>query len=157
MSSKPYLIRPLRPGDETICVALLRELAVFEKKDAGFRITPEKLAAALSSVQPSIHGLLAETPEGEAVGYAFYYWSLGTFSGQPILHIEDLYTVPSVRGQGLGLALFEALRDLANARQALEMQWHVLHWNTDAIGFYEQRLGATLDTEWARYSVPLLF
>jgi GNAT superfamily N-acetyltransferase len=148
-------IRSVKPGDEAICVALLRELAVFERKEAEFVMTPDRLAEILFGPDALMHALLAETEGGEAVGYAFYYWSVSTFFGKRRLHLEDLYTTPAVRGHGVGLALLEALKNLASQRDAQHVEWHVLDWNADAIGFYETRLGATRDNEWLRYIWPL--
>ena len=142
----------IRSAVETDCEVLCRllyELAEFEKLTAKFLMTPELLKKHLFRHGAKIQALVA--CQGETVvGYAFYYFSVGTFSGQWILHLEDIYTQPSVRGQRLGRQLFEALRDEAKKHDCQELDWHVLKWNTDAIRFYD-RLGAQLDTEWVRY------
>lgn len=145
------MIRPAVEADCDVLCQLLYELAEFEKLTAKFSMTPELLKKHLFRHGAKIHALVA--CQGEAVvGYAFYYFSVGTFSGQWILHLEDLYTQPSVRGLGLGRQLFTALQVEAKKHDCEQLDWHVLNWNTEAIAFYD-RLGAERDTEWSRYTL----
>ena len=50
----------------------------------------------------------------------------------------------------MGRALLERLAQLAVERGCGRLEWAVLDWNKDAIGFYE-RLGAKPNSEWTVY------
>jgi ribosomal protein S18 acetylase RimI-like enzyme len=52
----------------------------------------------------------------------------------------------------VGKALLRHLAQLAVARQCGRLEWSVLDWNVDAIGFYE-KLGARAQDEWTVYRV----
>ena len=90
--------------------------------------------------------LLAEADEDEVAGFALYFPSFSTFLGQPGIWLEDLYVRPEHRGGGHGRALLDALRALTAGR----VEWNVLTWNGDAMGFYEA-LGARPVEGWVTY------
>jgi GNAT superfamily N-acetyltransferase len=58
--------------------------------------------------------------------------------------------IPEHRGHGVGRALLKELARIAIERDCGRLEWSVLDWNRDAIGFYE-RLGATPNSEWTVY------
>lgn len=146
----PVLIRPAAADDVHAIVALIRELAEFEKLTHLLEVTPEKLAEHLFGPRPVIEGLVAET-EGEqgaeVVAYALYFTNYSTFLAKPGLYLEDLYVRPAQRSLGIGRALLERLAAEANARGYGRFEWSVLDWNENAIRFYE-KLGATVMPDW---------
>jgi len=70
--------------------------------------------------------------------------------GKPTLYLEDLFVLPEYRGQGIGLALLKELAAIALQSDCGRMEWSVLDWNTDAIGFY-RKIGAVPMDEWTVY------
>ena len=84
--------------------------------------------------------LIAEW-DGEAAGYAVFFYFYSTFQGRPALFLEDLYVPDRFRGKGIGKALLAAVAKLAIEENCFGMRWEVLDWNTPAIEFYK-RLGA---------------
>ena len=89
---------------------------------------------------------------GEAIGFALFFHNYSTFLAQPGLYLEDLYVHESQRGKGVGKALLVELARIAVERNCGRLEWAVLDWNVDAIGFYE-RLGARPQSDWTVYRV----
>jgi GNAT superfamily N-acetyltransferase len=93
--------------------------------------------------------LIAEG-EGNPVGFALFFHNFSTFLAQPGIYLEDLFVIPEHRGRGVGRALLKELARLAVERECGRLEWSVLDWNREAIGFYE-RLGARPNSEWTVY------
>jgi len=141
-------IRPATPADAEVLVLLIRELADYEKlldeahPDAG------RLAEHLrSDAQPRCEALIAETSDGDPVGFALYFANYSTFLTRFGLYLEDLYVRPAHRGQGIGFALLQRVAQIARDRGCERLDWAVLDWNDPAIDFY-QKLGAEPLDEW---------
>jgi GNAT superfamily N-acetyltransferase len=142
-------IRPAQPADVPTIAELIRGLARYEGLAAEVTLTEERLEAALFGARPYAETLIAES-EGRAVGLALFFHSFSTFLAQPGIYLEDLFVVESHRAQGIGRALLARLAEIAVERECARLEWSVLDWNKDAIGFYE-RLGATPNSGWTVY------
>ena len=142
-------VRPGRPSDIPTIATLIRGLARFEKLEDEVTMTENLLAKGLFGDRPFAETLLAEEG-GAAVGFALFFHNFSTFLARPGLYLEDLFVVPEGRGHGVGRALLVALARLAVDRGCGRLEWSVLDWNRDAIGFYE-RIGARPNSEWTVY------
>jgi GNAT superfamily N-acetyltransferase len=142
-------IRPGRPADVPLIASLIRGLAVFEKLEDEVTLTEDRLAKGLFGDRPYAETLLAEE-DGTPVGFALFFHSFSTFLARPGIYLEDLFVVPEHRSQGVGRALLVALARVAVERDCGRLEWSVLDWNREAIGFYE-RLGARPNSEWTVY------
>ncbi|MFP5397716.1 MAG: N-acetyltransferase family protein [Gammaproteobacteria bacterium] len=143
-------LRPAAPADLGAVVALIGELAAFERLTHLLQVTPEALHPHLFGDRPVAECLVAEVDrDGGAavVGFALFFTNFSTFLGKPGLYLEDLYVQPAVRGRGIGRALLERLGALAVARGCGRFEWSVLDWNADAIRFYE-KMGAAVLPDW---------
>jgi len=143
-------LRPADPADLGAVVALIGELAAFERLTHLLQVTPEALHPHLFGERPVAECLVAEVDrDGGAavVGFALFFTNFSTFLGKPGLYLEDLYVQPAVRGRGIGRALLERLGALAVARGCGRFEWSVLDWNADAIRFYE-KMGAAVLPDW---------
>jgi GNAT superfamily N-acetyltransferase len=145
-AGRDLTIRPATAGDAGVLLALVRELAVYERAPDAVVATEASFAAHISGDRPAFHALLAERG-GEAIGFALYYFGFSTWRGTPVLYLEDLFVRPAARQQGVGKALMGALAGLAVDRGCHRFVWQVLDWNAPAIAFYEA-LGATVLREW---------
>jgi GNAT superfamily N-acetyltransferase len=150
-SPVPFRIEPARPEDVGTLVALVRELAEFERLLHEVRVTPEDLRSHLFGPRPYCEAALVWVG-GEAAGFALWFHNYSTFMGRPGLYLEDLYVRPVFRGQGYGEALLAHLAGLAVARGSARLEWSVLDWNQRAIGFYT-KLGAVPMDDWTVYRV----
>ena len=100
----------------------------------------------LAGARPYAEVTIAEW-DGEPAGFALYFHNFSTFLARPGIYLEDLFVRPAHRGRGIGKALLAHLAALAVARGCGRLEWSVLDWNVDAIGFYE-KMGATVMPEW---------
>jgi len=142
-------IRPARPNDVPTVASLIRALSQYEKLEHEVTMTEDKLRASMFGPRPYAEALLAEE-DGKPVGFALFFHNYSTFLAQPGLYLEDLYVLESHRGKGIGKALLVHLAKIAVERNCGRMEWAVLDWNVDAIGFYE-KLGAKPNSEWTVY------
>ncbi|PRX49079.1 L-amino acid N-acyltransferase YncA [Prauserella shujinwangii] len=139
-------IRRVRESDVAAVVALVHELAEYEKAPDECGLTAEQLHAALFGEHPALFGHVADVG-GEVVGCALWFLNFSTWRGVHGIYLEDLYVRPAHRGSGLGRALLAALAEECVARGYARLEWWVLDWNAPAIGFY-QSIGAVPMDEW---------
>jgi GNAT superfamily N-acetyltransferase len=142
-------IRAGEPGDVETIAELIRRLARYEKLEHEVVMTPERVERTLFGPRRYAETLIAED-DGAAVGFALFFHNYSTFLAQPGIYLEDLFVRESHRGKGVGRALLARLAAIAVERECGRLEWAVLDWNTDAIGFYE-RLGARPNSEWTVY------
>ena len=142
-------IRPGTPADVPVIAELIRGLARYEKLEDEVTMTEERLATNLFGPHRYAETLIAEV-DGSPVAFALFFHNFSTFLAQPGIYLEDLFVVPEHRGGGVGRALLKELARLAVERDCGRLEWSVLDWNRDAIGFYE-RLGARPNSEWTVY------
>jgi GNAT superfamily N-acetyltransferase len=142
----PATIRAATAADVTAVLALMYELAEFEKLTHLFVATEENLDDALFGARPSAEAIVAER-DGKIIGYALFFHNYSTFLGRRGLYLEDLYVQPTQRGSGLGKMMLRYLAALAVERQCGRFEWSVLDWNQNAIDFYE-KMGASVLPDW---------
>ncbi|MFI5282758.1 MAG: GNAT family N-acetyltransferase [Candidatus Dormibacterales bacterium] len=150
-------IRFADPTDVPTIAELIRALSRFEKLEHVVTMTESLLTNALFGPHPYAETLIAEDGS-EPVGFALFFHTFSTFLALPGIYLEDLFVIPEHRGRGVGRALLEHLAGIAVERGCGRLEWSVLNWNAEAIGFYE-RLGARPNSEWTVYRLagePLL-
>lgn len=140
------LVRAAGPGDVAEIVAMIRELAEYEREPQSAEATVPMITEALFGAQPACEALMGEV-DGGVQGFAFFFHNFSTWKGRRGVYLEDLYVRPAARGAGLGKALFGAVAKIAVQRGCPRMEWSVLDWNTPAIEFYK-RVGAVAMSEW---------
>jgi GNAT superfamily N-acetyltransferase len=143
------VIRSAELADVPVIADLIRGLARFEKLEHEVTMTEELLAKNLFGPQRYAQTLIAEVG-GSPVGFALFFHNFSTFLAVPGIYLEDLFVVPEHRGHGIGRALLQRLAQIAVERGCGRLEWAVLDWNRDAIGFYE-RLGARPNSDWTVY------
>ncbi|MDG6104817.1 GNAT family N-acetyltransferase [Dactylosporangium aurantiacum] len=141
-------IHPATDEDVPAIVAMVYELAEFEKAVEECHLTPEQLRAALFNPAPSVFCHVARV-DGETVGMALWFRTFSTWEGVHGVYLEDLYVRPAARGTGAGKALVAALARICVESGYPRLEWAVLDWNP-ARGFYES-LGARHKSDWLPY------
>ena len=139
-------IRKAEAGDVSQILALVRELAEYEKASHEVKATEADLLRDGFAGTPRFFVELAEW-ESAPAGFALWFYNYSTWEGRPGLYLEDLYVRPALRGRGIGKALLVHLARRAAAEGCGRFQWQVLDWNTPSIDFYEA-LGAKALREW---------
>lgn len=143
-------IRPAVPADCCEILAMIRELADFERLLHEAVASEADIRHGLFSANAKTEALVAEDAAGQIQGFALFFTTYSTFLGREGLYLEDLYVRPSARGSGMGLELLRALATTALERGCGRLEWSVLDWNEKAIEFYE-KLGARPVDGWTRY------
>ena len=141
-------IRPVTAADAGALLALIKELADFEKLADEVRATEDDLIREGFGPAPRYEALMAEL-DGKPVGFALFFHNFSTFEGRSGLHLEDIYVTESQRGHGIGRKLMARLAAIANERNCARLDLSVLHWNP-ARHFYD-RLGMKQMAEWLPY------
>lgn len=139
-------IRRATATDVPTILALIRELAVYEREPDAIVATEGDLLRDGFGPSPAFHVHLAEL-DGETIGFALWFFTFSTWRGRRCLYLEDLFVRLEHRGRGAGLALMRALARVAVDEGCARLCWQVLDWNEPAIAFYE-KLGARMQREW---------
>ena len=140
------IIRAATANDVPLILALIKELADYERLTHEVIATEAKLHEQLYGTTPRAEVLIAELG-GQAVGFALFFHNFSTFLGKPGVYLEDLFVRPAHRGKGVGKGLLKKLARIAIERGCGRFEWAVLDWNESAIAFY-QRMGAHVLDEW---------
>ncbi|MET9320363.1 GNAT family N-acetyltransferase [Streptomyces sp. NPDC003038] len=130
------MIRSAEVTDVPVIRAMIRELAEYEKAPHEARATEEQLREALFGERPAAFAHIAQTPDGEVVGFSIWFLNFSTWRGVHGIYLEDLYVRPGVRGGGYGKALLTELARMCVERGYERLEWSVLDWNLPAIDFY---------------------
>jgi hypothetical protein len=139
-------IEPARPQHAAVLLALVRELARFEKLEHQVVASEQLIRDELGAERPVVEACIAWEGAG-AVGFALYFHNFSTFLGRRGLYLEDLYVVPPARRRGIGRALIAHVASIAVGRGCGRFEWAVLDWNRHAIDFYRS-LGAEVLGDW---------
>ncbi len=142
-------IRPARVADCGSILALVRELAVYERLDHLVEAREEDFRRDGFGPHPRFECLLAESAGEGLLGFALFFHGYSTFAGKATLFLEDLYLREGARRLGLGRRLVAELAALALSRGCFGLDLSVLDWNP-ARGFYE-RLGFAQHSGWLGY------
>jgi GNAT superfamily N-acetyltransferase len=139
-------LRPATRADVPLILALIRELATYERDPDAVVATEEALLRDGFGERPLFQVTIAEW-SGEPVGFAFWFLAYSTWRGQPTLYLEDLFVRPEARGRGIGKEMMRHLAGTALDLGCGRFVWQVLDWNTPSIEFYES-LGGQVVREW---------
>lgn len=147
--TRTAVIRTAQPADVPALLALVHDLAAYEREPDAVVTTEQLLHIALFGPDPGVSCLVAEDG-GAVVGFALWFRTFSTWLGTCGLHLEDLYVQPEHRGAGLGRSLLAALARIAFDNGWGRVEWQVLDWNVDAQGFY-RALGARAMDDWTTF------
>ena len=139
------IVRRAEARDVPRMLALVRELATFEKAPEAVTVTEAEMLDAGFGAAPVWFGWVAES-QGTVFGMAVCYTRYSTWRGRTI-YLEDIVVTEAGRGKKVGERLFRECVKHAAANDYNWMRWQVLDWNTDAIRFYE-RFGASISPGW---------
>lgn len=141
---KHYKIRNAVQEDLDGIIKLIQEFAEFEKLSDVCKVSEKDLHEAIFGTNKFADCLVAEV-ENKLVAYAILFPVFKTFRGERSMYLEDLYVLPEMREQGLGLKILKAVAEIAKEKNCVRLDWQALEWNKKAIDFYE-KLGAKTDS-----------
>jgi GNAT superfamily N-acetyltransferase len=133
-------IRPVQPADLERWRPLWDAYNAFYGRQ-GPTALPENITAATWShffdpAEP-VFALVAEDG-GELVGLVHYLYHRSTTRLNGVCYLQDLYTAPGRRGQGIGRRLIQAVCDVACVAGSSRVYWHTQHFNKQARQLYDQ-------------------
>lgn len=144
-------IRPATINDADEILAMIYELALYEKAPEEAKATREQIIESFFSADPKVFCEIVEE-NGAIAGCAIWFLNYSTWQGKHGIYLEDLFVRPQYRGRGFGKALLKHLAAICEDRGYGRFQWWVLDWNTPSIDFYKS-LGAIAMDEWTVYRV----
>ncbi len=141
--NKKIHIRAGITADMPAVHSLVYELAVYEKEPESVTATVEDYIKDFN--EGVFNVLIAEDDTQKVVGMMLYYIAYSTWRGK-MVYLDDFVVSETVRGQGIGHVLWDALLAESRALGARLLKWQVLDWNEPAIRFYE-RADAIIEKE----------
>ena len=137
-----FTIRLLTQADHPQWDMLWQGYLRFYESDVAADVTDLTWRRILDPDAP-IQAFCAATPDGKLLGIVHYLFHPVTWSVGPRCYLEDLFTAPEARGQGVGRALIEAVYAAADLRGADQVYWLTQEFNTTARRLYDQVARAT--------------
>jgi len=141
-------IRPIRASDKDRWHSLWHDYLAFyqtELPEAVYRSTFNRLLAG----DAAIHGLLAERGD-QAVGLVHYIFHPTCWKLEPVCYLQDLFTLPQARGQGVARALIGAVYAAADAAGIPTVYWLTAENNYRGRMLYDQVATRTPFIKYAR-------
>ena len=120
----PYEIRPAVAEDVPEILAMIGELAAYERAADSVVATADRLRSALFGPSPAVYCHVALV-NGAAAGFALWFLNFSTWLGRHGIYLEDLFVRPGHRGLGLGRALLATLTSIAAERGYGRVEWSV--------------------------------
>jgi GNAT superfamily N-acetyltransferase len=88
-------------------------------------------------VQEPVHAVVAEN-NGQLLGLVHYLFHRNTAMIAPICYLQDLFTVPEARGQGIGRMLIDAVYERAQTAGSPRVYWMTHESNETARKLYDR-------------------
>ena len=123
---------------------LIKELAAYENASDQVEISVEDLEE-VGIDERNFKCFVAEV-NGKLEGMALVYFRFSTWKGRTV-HLEDLIVRESMRGTGLGGALYRKVLEFGAENGVKRVEWVVSDGNKNAIEFYENT-GAEVKRHW---------
>ncbi|MER5703885.1 GNAT family N-acetyltransferase [Micromonospora sp. NPDC002296] len=142
-------VRPARPEDVPAVVAMVHELAEYERAPDQCHLSAEQLDAALFGPAPALFGHVAVDDADRPLGFTLWFLNFSTWAGVHGIHLEDLYVRPEARGSGAGRRLLATLAAICVERGYRRLDWSMIDWNP-AARFYAA-VGAAPLAQWVPY------
>ncbi|XP_017035885.1 thialysine N-epsilon-acetyltransferase [Drosophila kikkawai] len=155
-TTEEFTFRRANAEDIKDVLAMIQELADFEKMSNGPQLTEEDLKrdAGLTGDQECCEVyVLTDNATNQAIGYSICYKAYSTWQGR-YFFVEDIYVRPEHRKRGAGKRIFLEVSARAVELKCPRLEFNVLEWNP-ARKFYES-LGAvdlTAKEGWHYYRV----
>lgn len=137
-----FIIRQLEPSDRQEWDRLWRGYLEFYGTAIPDHVTALTWSRLLDPEAP-ILGFCAAAPDRKLLGIVHYLFHPVTWAAGPRCYLEDLFTSPDARGQGVARALIDAVYTAADERGADQVYWLTQEFNATARKLYDQVATAT--------------
>lgn len=133
----PVEIRSLCAADRAAWQELWTEYLAFYETRVDPAVYDTTFARLLGDDAQDFRYVIA-TIDGIPVGLAHYLYHRHNWKIENVCYLQDLYTAPSVRGQGVGRALIEAVYAAADDAACPSVYWLTQAGNTTARLLYDR-------------------
>lgn len=141
-------VRELRASDRPRWDVLWAGYLEFYQHQLPAEITEVTWQRLIDPAFP-LHGLVALDGDN-VIGFLHFHFHLSTWAVNGYCYLEDLFVDPSVRGKGVGRALFEAAFRAADARNVARVYWATQSNNVTARKLYDKIARLTPFVQYAR-------
>lgn len=141
-------IRPITPSDRAEWDRLWTGYLTYYETSVAPEVYQTSFMRLLSEDAQEFHGLIAEL-DGAPVGLVHYLFHRHMWKAENVVYLQDLYTDPAARGQGVARKLIEAVYAAADAKECPSVYWLTQDFNADARKLYD-RIGTL--TPFIRYN-----
>ena len=129
-------IREVHAEDFTAWLPLWEGYNSFYQRTLPHEITKISWERFLNPAEP-MYALVAEE-DGRLLGLAHYLFHRNTSMINDSCYLQDLFTAPGARGQGIGKALIEAVYERARSNGSHRVYWQTHESNASARRLYDQ-------------------
>jgi GNAT superfamily N-acetyltransferase len=130
-------IRPLRPEDRADWARLWRAYLEYYETSVSEDVYDSTFGRLLGDDPRDFTCLVAEVA-GRPVGLVHYLFHRHCWRIEDVCYLQDLYAEPSVRGQGVGRALIEAVYAAADRNGTPAVYWLTQDFNATARRLYDR-------------------
>ncbi|HTZ79944.1 MAG TPA: GNAT family N-acetyltransferase [Stellaceae bacterium] len=134
------LVRPVARADYDRWLPLWDGYNAFYGRSGPTALAPEITAttwARFFDPYEPVHALVAESG-GQLVGLVHYLFHRSTTMIEPTCYLQDLFTDPAARGQGIGRTLIEAVYGRVKAAGGSRVYWQTHETNATARALYDR-------------------
>lgn len=144
-------VRPLEARDRDGWQPLYEGYQRFYRRDPEAAFYDTAFARLLSGDPRDFAGLVAEQ-DGRLLGLAHYVFHPHLWRPEGTCYLQDLFTAPEARGQGVGRALIQAVYDAADAAGVPSVYWLTAEDNYAGRMLYDR---VATRTPFIRYARPV--
>lgn len=146
--TSPVDVRPIEPGDHEVWASLFAAYREFYELEDE----PEVVERVWGWIQDAEHetNALVAVADGAVVGFAHHRHYSRPAEGGCGVFLDDLFTVPDRRGQGVGRALVNRLAEIAREHGCAKVRWVTAQDNLVAQRLYDQ---IAEKTTWLTYDL----
>ena len=133
-------VRPIEQADLAAWRLLWDGYNAFYGRAGPTALPPEITAVTwrrFFDANEPVFALVAESA-GRLVGLTHYLFHRSTTRIEPICYLQDLFTAPEVRGQGVGRALISGVYQAAKAAGVREVYWQTHETNSAGRLLYDK-------------------
>ena len=136
----PILVRDLKDADHDAWRPLWDGYNAFYGREGATALSPDITRATwgrfFDPAEP-VHALVAESG-GQIVGLVHYLYHRSTTRIELTCYLQDLFTAPEARGQGVARALIHAVYEAAARAGVKRVYWQTHVTNAPGRALYDQ-------------------
>jgi GNAT superfamily N-acetyltransferase len=135
-----FVIRAVEPADFESWKRLWDGYNAFYGREGAtalaHEITRQTWVRFFDAYEP-VHALVADQ-KGQLLGLVHYIFHRSTISLTTNCYLQDLFTLESARGRGVGRALIEDVYRCAQTADSSRVYWHTHKTNATAMQLYDK-------------------